>query len=444
MRIHQVLAAIAVLFAAAPAFADTITPQDWKTFREESTAHYIDEPDNFEWHLYKAAEATKTKDAAIAEFARRLHADPAAAADYAEVIVDMVVYASSSSCGSGGDCGFRPGTGLYGKVSRVAMAEPTGRLMFTLSQHMDGRDDVEFTRLIWKHPASSSIFLDSYNYGEYTGNLAAGLLRLPQDPSAVKVPRLAGDAYSGAPDETSGLVPAVVDATEARLADAPGTVAWRAWLAQFALREQLALGLNQAAVRRYLAYPEDVRALLPLAFADAASDQYCRQVDATVTFGGRLAAALWLEGRTAEARTVLARAFAMKDKPKAAQKWPLLDAMADAFTPAVADKDLFRTYVEGPQPLDAKASDSGCWTETKAWLFAARGETPAIQEVLAARLARAGHKDMADWWSGRRHSTIPPVMISSKPLTTLPTRFRSTSASARSPGRRPSRRRTPA
>ena len=355
MRIFWGLAAVCVLAAAAPAMAQSIPAKAWKGFLDQSYAQYGDpDPDNWEDQLYAAASKAKTQDAAIADFATRIHADRDKAEDYARLIVDAVNYEQDCEDKA---CTFGPDVPIYGETARVAVTEPTGKLLLAVADHVENRDPAAFYRLVWKHPASAEVFLKLYDDDGNTSDLAAVLMRLPDDPSGVVAPGAGDDnAWSATPDEAGGLVAAAIDATEARLATTPETLPWRATLASSAIQRELWLGMDHDAVERYHAYPQDVRDALLAAVACDKSE-----------FRSRLAAALWLEGAHDEAAAMVSC-----QKPD--------QLIRDAFAPAIADKDLFDRFV-GENGLLSGASQ----------------DTPAVRAVVKQRLAAAGYKDMAAW-----------------------------------------------
>ncbi len=343
------------LAAASPVMAQSIPAADWKSFLDQSYSQYGDpEPDDWEDQLYAAASKAKSQDAAIADFAGRIHADRDKAEDYARLIIDVVNY--SHGCEEH-TCAFGPGVPVYGETARVAVTEPTGKLLLTVAGDVENLGPDNFFRLVWRHPAAVDIFFKLYTSDGDTSELAAALMRLPDDPSAVEAPFVDDEsAWRATPDEESGLVSAAIDAAEARLAVTPGTLAWRASLAGHAVQRELWLGMDHDAVARYHAYPQEVR--------DAMLDGVtCDQNQ----FRTRLAAALWLEGAHDEASTLVAC-----QAPDS--------LVRDAMVPAIADKDLFDRFV----------GDNGLLSGTS-------GDTPAVRAVVTQRLATAGYKDMAAW-----------------------------------------------
>lgn len=401
MRIRNLVITLMVAFAATPVCAGPISTSDWNTFVTDSYSQYGDaDADDFEDQLYQAATHTKTQAAALADFANRMKLDPARAQADAALVVHMVV--NDNTCES--HCEFAPGTPLYEEALATAAQEPDGKLLLWLGKQIDEGDTAAFIRLAWNHPQAAAIFAELLSYNEKSAYLVATLLKLPDDPSGIPLPQLKGAAFSGAPDEMDGLVPAVLDASEARLADVPGSLAWRAALAQVILDQDLTLGLDQDAVAHYLAYPDALRAQLPYTPAGLTGNQLCRQADASYLFGNRLAAALWREGKTAEAADVLAHVYPADWKRDGASQ-TALDIVRDAMTPAIADKDLFSLYIEGrPKPDNAAAKPAGgdCSSGVggmsgDGWLFATAREAPAVRQLVADRLARAGYTDMAAW-----------------------------------------------
>ena len=140
MRLRKPGLALAalVLMAAGSAHAADITPKAWKTFVDESNSQYHDDmhaadPTDFEDALYDAAKKTKTQAAAIARFAARMKLTPGQAADYTKLLVDKVDY--FKGCDS--QCTLTPDTPLVAETRRIAMAEPTGTLLFDVVRDAD-------------------------------------------------------------------------------------------------------------------------------------------------------------------------------------------------------------------------------------------------------------------------------------------------------------------
>jgi hypothetical protein len=376
---------------AVSAQAGLPSAKAWETFKEESLSRYGDsDPVDFEDQLYAASQNQTSEGDAIADFARRMGIDPVAASDYAGVIVDSVAYFQTCE----NRCPFRPGVPLYDEVARIGMIDPSGQVLRSIGRQIRAEDEAQFLRLAWNHPAALSIFFNLYNYNEGSELLAAALLKLPDDVSGIPASLLKGSPYSGAPDEVSGLIPAILEATEARLNKTPATLTWRVQLAQFALEQQLWMGLDHDAVARYLAYPNDVREALPYRTAGLNKADSCQQSTDGAAFSERLAAALYGEGRTQEAKAILLRAYGSTVKS---------DAVTDALFPQIEDKNLFTLYIEGePRTETAKTEADTCDSSSgglggNGWIFSAGRETPAVRKVIADRLSAAGYRDMSEW-----------------------------------------------
>ncbi len=429
MRLAVLGIALALGMTAAAAQAGNITPHAWKTFLNESSARYSDaDPDDFEYQLYQAAKKNPAPDKAIADFARRIKADPAQARDYAELLVDVVGY--FKACDS--SCAFHPGVPIYGEAARVGLGEPTGRLLEGVAEDVPDSNGeanaVDVIRLAWRHPQAASILLKLYAYDGKSYNLAAALVKLPNDP-ATPPPALTGDRFSNAPDETSGLVPAIIEATEARLADTRTGRAWHAALAQWALAQDLSMGLTQEAVTRYLAYPAFVHDQIPYAPAGLSMTDRCNLASDSFDLTDDLAAALWLEGHQAEAQALLAHSYpdGWRRNPTAQADF---DMVGDVFQPTIADRDLFKLYIEGRTPEKTWAAKAETCGRTfsgglgggEGWLFAARTRPPALRHLVAGRLSTAGYKDMAAWldsqpvfWSGDRQQAVLALLAGDLP-----------------------------
>lgn len=400
MRFIVLCLSLMLWTTVAPAEADDIPAEAWRTFVKESTSQYADpDPKNFEYQLYQAATHSRSRSTALADFALRMKIDQARARDYAGLIVDVVDY--FQTCKE--SCRFGPGIPVYGETARIALAEPTGQLLENIGEDVPEADATDLIKLVWRHPAAASVLLNLYRYGQKSYYLGAALLKLPSDPGAMP-PMLAGDRFSVAPDETSGLLPSIIETTEARLANTPTGLAWRIALAQWALEQDLSMGLTHEAVERYLAYPVAVRDKIPYAPSYPTPAERCDQSAYSFDLDDDLAAALWLEGRQAEAKTLLAQAVpdGWRRDPTAQAEY---DMVGDAIAPVIADKDLFKLYILGkplPAGKEAKADSCGRTSSrglegTNGWLFAVARRTPALQRLVATRLSGAGYEDMATW-----------------------------------------------
>ena len=393
------LGAVAVA-AQAREISPPISSQAWETFKKETYARFGDpEPGDPEYELYQAAVHTPSQARALAVFAQKTGLDPAQAGDDAALIVDAVGY--FHTCRE--TCAFRSGTPLYGEAARLGLSEPSGRLLLDIAKLVEQDDEAEMIRLVWRHPAAASILLDLYGYNGRSYVLAAALLKLPDDPAAPP-PFLGGATFSNTPDEVSGLVPAIVEATEARLADSPNAQAWRIALAQWGLDQALAMGLDQEAVSQYLAFPEAIRAALPYAPSGLTGKALCNQAPDSYAFGDHLAAALWQAGHRTEARAVLAHAYPGHWRRNRSDQ-ARFDMISDAVTPAIVDKDLFQLYIVGPAPKGTSKTREGCNDESAdrtGWLNLADSQPPAVRHLVSERLSTAGYKDMAAWIDGQK------------------------------------------
>ncbi|WP_443749845.1 hypothetical protein [Asticcacaulis solisilvae] len=387
MRLSTVTAIGLALCLAAPAGAETITAKRWAAFLDSSVKFNRPDAGDFEYQLYDAAKKNKTIPAALGDFAKRLHLPADRAQAYAEFLVDETLY--FEDCDN--HCAFGPDVPIYGETARVAMTEPTGGLMAAVGKNTDGDMRAPFVRLAWTHPAAAAVFFDLYDYTEDSALLKAALLKLPDDPSAMPVPRM-GKAFSGRSDEIDGTLLAVLDLTEKRLADSPQTVEWRAALGRFAVEQALWLGLDQEAADRYLGYSDAVRARMLAPMAVAHSQENCG-ASVPEAFIDRLAAALWATGRPGDARALL--------KGRTGVPGPVRQALSDTFDAAMPEKDIFAAYVEGSAKKPDDKDDDRCRAAlnsgAEGWVFALNGETPAVRRAVAERLRAADYGDIADW-----------------------------------------------
>ncbi|MDV6329938.1 hypothetical protein [Asticcacaulis sp. 201] len=375
--------ALLLTLAAGSTTAAEITPKAWKTFVDESWSQYGDKKAlDFEDQLYEAATETKSQAAAIAEFARRMNLTPAQAEAYAELLVGKVSYFHACD----GKCPLAPDAPLIEQARRTAMAEPTGTLLFDVARDADDREDAAAViRLVREHAAALSIFVRLYDYGHKQAYLLAVLLAVSDNPS---VPPPSIDlGFSGTPDEMSGGVAAILELTEARLADKPNAQAWRVAIARYALDQLLWLGFDHDAAEKYLGYPEALRQQLWLDTANA--NQTCQHVYAD-PFVNRLAAALWLSDHRDDARALLARTGASDT-----------GMMHDLFEHNRSDVALFDLYIGGLPKPETPEKRSPCDSIPSlagdGWLFAQAQASPAIRRLVHDRLAGAGYADMAQW-----------------------------------------------
>jgi hypothetical protein len=384
--------------------ADIPSPA-WQTFLKESMAQYQKvDPNDFEDQLYLAASNGASEADAVTDFARRMKIDPAWAEDDAELIVATVNYVHD--CRE--DCHFRAGMPVYDAAARVALAEPTGRLLEDVVHDLRYWDEADQVELISRHPAAVSVFLRLYDYGGNSSFLGAALLKLPDDPPSMP-PVLGGQRFSNTPDELSGLIPAIIESTEARLANSPTGTAWRGVLAQWALEQDLSMGLDDEAVSRYLAYPPAVRGQIPYAPAIPSEWQRCNQMSDSFALADDLAAALWSTGHRSEAKALLAYRYPQAWQRNAASQAEF-DMVSDAMTPSIADKDLFKLYIEGRPAsgytkLDVCGIGSTPGFDGQGWLFTTAERTSALRHLIAGRLSGSVvPMELRAYWS-----TSPPI-----------------------------------
>lgn len=420
VRIGAAIAASAIIAvvvgATAPARAEVLSDKAWKAFLDTTFARFDGKPGagDFEDQLYLAATHSRTRAEAMADFARRLHLEPARAAADAALIVHAVN--TYHDCWAG--CLFHPGVNVYDEAARVAVDEPSGQLMLDVLKVAGESDPANVIRLAWRHPKAAGILLDLAGYTGKAYYFGAAMAKLPDDPLAPP-PVLTGEPFSSTPDETSGLVPALVEVTATRMADTPNGRAWRVALTQWALRQELEAGLDDDAAGRYLGLLPVIRAALPVAPLPAGDDR-CSQAEGDFDFATAMAAALWRHGNHDEARALLGQAWPT-GLPVSVSARASLDMIGDAMTPSIADKELFRLYILGRSLAGAEAAEGGCdkgghSEDGPGWLFSAQNDAPAIRHLVAARLAAAGNRDMAHWLDSRtlndNDSGAPAVLAS--------------------------------
>ncbi|ESQ80544.1 hypothetical protein [Asticcacaulis sp. YBE204] len=396
MQLKFVLPWLILALTATPAAAEL--PKSWQAFLEESSAAYSKvEAGHFEDQLYAAAKTAPTREVAVADFGRRLRLDPARAGDYAELIVDSVLY--FHSCESADSCVFAPGTPLYDRIRQLTPTEATGGLLSAILETAALRGEVAGQiPLIEAHPAALSLLRHFYEYGADTGFLAAALLKVPDDPTGLPPLLFDQASFSGTQDEMSGLVYAVLETTEARMADTPAGQMWRLQIAQQLLDEMLRLGLTHAAVERYLAYPDAVRNRLPFLPVGWAPADQCRQAGDSLAFANRMAAALWVEGHEAEARALWA--FTLPAGWRKASPVSGFDPVREALHPTVKDGALFTLYLD--ERRGQKKGTDTCGNEIGGLqgggvLFQMAQHSASEREIVARRLQAAGYGDMAAW-----------------------------------------------
>jgi hypothetical protein len=388
------LAALSLGIAAPPVRAQDVTAEDWRYFLKETYSQY-GEPDPFdlEDQLFAEAGPKKSRERAIAGIAARLRVGPEVAEQYADLIIDSV--RQRGSCQD--RCGLRAGTPLYERAASLGLQEASGGLLYSVARNAAGDGAPESTadlvRLLLRHPAAGTILRGLVNYNEKPVFMAAYLATLPSSSlpdSPMVVPNLEQT------DEDAGWFDALLEANEERLGETGATPAFRASLAQLALERMLRLGLTEAAVERYLRYPESLRRRLPaMPVGENGDRRDCERRGSGYRLADDLAAALWLQGHRGEARALLERANVAGEEPGTAvtlRREALLEAMA----PSRAEADLFDLMFAAPAREAARRRDSKCsHMAVEGWHAALGSASPAVAELVSRRLAAAGYGDVA-------------------------------------------------
>ncbi len=382
-----VVAVSALLTAPAQA---AVPDKAWAYFMDNSLGKYGNfDPNDFEDQLYAAGKDSKSQAAAFAAFAKRLSLTPAEADAYATLIIDVRAY--FDACDNA--CDFAPGVPIYEETSRVALTEPSGRLLGQILASVRDYDHSRaavIVRLAWRHPHASAVLIDLDSDSFYT---AAALARLPAD-SADLPGILPGEPFGHKPDEMNGWVPAILEDAEARMA-AAGNVKAQVAIARFALEQQIAMGFDKAAADKYLGYPQtfrDALAYMPEGTDKAHPDALISNPAFTMPMG----AALWANGHRNEAE-VLLTITGTRGHLECAERQDY-DMLTDAMLETRAGADLFTPYALGlPLEKGQKQSDCHMGLNGSGWLQAAAIKPPVVKRLVAARLTKAGYTDMADW-----------------------------------------------
>ncbi|MBC6981282.1 hypothetical protein [Caulobacter sp. 17J80-11] len=396
MRVLLLAAAAgAALLSAAPALAAPPTEAQWTGFLKDSyeEQHDKDDPVTWETRLYRAGLAHADRQQALAVFAGEIGVPVETAEAYAEMIMAVVIARDAGCEAPETGCALAPGLAVRDLVERVALAEPTGELLriagFSVGTR-EGSQTAAFVELAQRHPRGGETLAALFDYAEDPIVLGALALRAPTAPTTVEALWRVPLDVSGGPEKWGGWQEAVLENAEARALAGGASVEVQAAYAQARLLRTLALGLSDDAVALWTAYPEAVRARLPLAAAvcGKVEPRPCEQAsDASYRLADDLAAALWAAGRTDEARAVLARAKTFAGPRSYAQR-QRLSALTEAMTPTLADADLFTPFIEGGK-ADGKLERHEV---PRGWLFSL--DTPAVRRLVAARLEKAGYAGM--------------------------------------------------
>lgn len=423
---------LAGLVVAAPAGAQSLTKKALEAFVEDSWGAYGD-PDHYDLqqHLFDIAKTTTTPDAVVSAFAQKIGADKATARSYAELIVEVTRLREACESYRETGCQLTPGQPIYERTKKFGLAEPTGGLLFAVATNIDwnfGGPDGEaaIAELSLQHRAAAELLGRLYAYGHEAvylmpligaGKLdenqaaviaeAAGTLppeavvallstgRINDDIGTMIAANAGTMSYNA--HEWSGWVEALLEAAEQKASSQTARVA----LAQANLGRKLELGMNAEAVAAWHAYPAEIRAALPLTPSACRKGVACEDLDASGReFADMMAAALWVTGYREEA-TALISINPSGFKPRGAYDDGGHAALVEAMKPAFANKDLFAIFIEGkvpgwtrPSPLSGEPQFSIGGPE--GWLYEVTAASPAIREVVAARLRAGGHADMAD------------------------------------------------
>jgi hypothetical protein len=442
--IGLVVGTVCVLLGASEVRAGSLTAADWKAFRDHSMSQHGEaEPDELEYQLYVSGEKDEKEvpvDAAVQAFGHYFGFAQEDANAYASLIVGLVNYFETCDrqCAfragqplydeaarllvrerSGRllkavvaycrhECAFEPGAPLYDEARQQIVADTSGQLLTEVLKRIAQDETPALVRLGWDTPKALDAFRDLYLYTEKEIWLAAFLSRLPDDPVGVAtLPAMHRDA--GLPDMRSGALPALIDTTLARLKPTPDGLRWRKVLEGMQVGHLVERGFDAEAVRRYRALPEAMKSDLFKASADWSKEAACRSVDALESNAVALGAALWLEGQAEEARTLW----------QGVSVTPGFNPLRDAITPEVTDKALFELYLVGDQTAVEPHKDAcgngvfrGGSLEGNGALFALARAAPAVREVVARRLDKAGYVDMAVWLRRPQAPYIDPEAVS--------------------------------
>lgn len=389
------VAAFSLMLAASPAPAQTVTAEDWSYFLRESYSQYGDaDPFDLEDALFAQAKVAKSRDSALAAFARRLNTSPRQAEDYADLIIDSV--RARASCRGGCDPSDR--RPLYERAAAVGLEEPSGGLLLSFAKNVaqDGvtAGDAELIRLLVRHRAAKTLLAKLVDYNEDPEFMIAYLASLPSsapDNLPAIVPGL-----DSVDEDRSGWFDAMIEASEERLADGGSTPDVQAGLAQLALSRMLRLGLTREAVERYFRYPSALRARLPIIpRASNADDRGCERRQSGYRFADDLAAALWLDGHKEEARLLAERAKVEPDDSDrliGLRRGAMLEGMAAARPDAQLFDLLFDFPTRGRERTDARRDCD--IPASSGWYDALHSASPGLVELVSRRLVAAGHSDI--------------------------------------------------
>lgn len=383
-------AALLAMILATPAAA--IPDTDWATFLDGSDSQFVvDEDQDWEDLLFEAAEAEADAPAAVARFGRAIGADPAQAEAWADVIVATVVL--RERCDQG-PCTITPGDEAYDRLMTLALAEPSGELLWVVGRNLSGGralDATAFIGAVQDHPQRVRVLTRMYEYGEDLALLAGLLLETPRDPVLLQALLAADSSVGGGPDGWDGWQLAILEVAAERAASQGAGAEERAIYAQAVLARHFNLGLTADGLRLYRALPEEVRVLLPMASPPCAADESgCPGRPTGEALTDELMAAFALAGDRAAAMAVSARAASRLGD---ATQWDSRErrlAVLDAFERTAPAAGLFDLMVEG-DGLDPDHHRSGMSGQGRMFL----DYGPASRRLVADRLREAGYASIA-------------------------------------------------
>jgi hypothetical protein len=375
---RQVLLAVAAVVCVLAAAHAQVPDASWKDFVEYSKYRTPNNALGFDDHLYRAARYNRSQGEAVAEFSARIGVSSEVGAKYAAVIVESMRRRNVE---------FLPGDAFYDQVERLA-AEPTGQLLIAVGRNLDPPDRVRdrgWIALAMRHPAVQTVLQTVFDNLRQVPLLVAMFAKTdPGSWNPTSIVSATGLQEDG-PDGWDGWLDAFIEIAERRAQESQAPLEVRTAIAQLAISRELRLGLSANAVRRYLAYPAEIRGSLPI--TTGGDDNPCWPGEG-YGFSDDLAAALWQTDRLTEARAMLEQHARLG--PRGHRARTRLAALSDIIAPAVPAADLFDRYLVTPEggQLDP------CGPPPLGWLDAVM-EMPSMRRLAAARLRQAGYADIA-------------------------------------------------
>jgi hypothetical protein len=399
LRTILCLLAVLSLLPVSAASAEPLSKEDWDYFVEETYSRYGEpEPGSFEDELYKAAEATNTQAKAIERFAKARKISIAQAEQYATVIAKSIRLGLSCERA----CTINPADPLIVEIASVGNGEPSGWLLADLLKNL-GRNDYGdssvgvLVKLAFAHPNAAAVLKILYAYGEEPAYFATLMTRHPAGAEIdFSIEQMA--PIGGTRDKTEGWVDAVLDSSIDRLASEGASPATLARVERVSLIRMLNMGLTKAAVDRYLRYNSDVRAQLPIMLPRDAGDKCDLRASTVFEFVDHMAAALWVEGRVAEASALLQTSYP-KDRKRNREDLLRHAALTDIFSPKRTASEWYFELIEGrSQPIRGntrKASDCAPVVDAEGLLDIIENAPFALREAAARRLDGLGMADFS-------------------------------------------------